>query len=144
MKPLDSELKCLTELYSRLCAELSRAGESGNAADPSAAVEVTIRNGDLFADIEHMNSRLIELAREWEATHQNLTLSEKEQTRRLAGEALREALHLARLGEERLASIEDYRVRLRLQLGEINRGLKFLNIIKPLKANFPKFIDSQG
>ncbi len=137
---LESELQGLSELYSRLSAELSPVTEG----DSTAAVEATLRNKELFERIERMNTRLVQLVQEWKAISPSLDPDSRQRARSLARRALEEAIRLSRLCEERLAMIESYREKIGLQLGEINRGFNFLSSIKPLKGNFPKFIDSQG
>lgn len=135
MKPFESELQCLSELYDRLDVEF---------ASPGAAVDSILRNRELFSQIQLMNSRLLMLAEEWRSQSPGLEAGERERTQKLAQKLLQKALRLAHLGAGRAAEIESHRAKLGKELGEIAKGNKFLESVKPLKTNYPKFIDSRG
>jgi len=144
MKLFDSELQYLSELYARLSAELENLGRSDKAGVPSIAVDSILRNRDLFSRIEQMNSRLLALAREWEKFGPHLDPETRKQTRQLADKVRNQALSLARAGEQRITEIETIRAKLEWELKEIAKGAQFLESVKPVKTNYPKFIDSQG
>ncbi len=144
MKMFDSELQYFSELYSRLSSEFASLSKSGQAGDSSATVACILRNEDLFARLEQMNSRLLQLATEWEQLSPQLDSASRRQTQQLAGKVREQALSLASLCEERILEIETLRGKLGWELGNIKKGARYLESVKPLKTNYPKFIDSRS
>jgi hypothetical protein len=144
MKLFDSELQYLLELYTRLDAELTTLDESVKSNGPSAAVESVLRNRDLFSRIEQMNSRLLQLAKEWEKFGPHLDPETRRRTLQLAEKARKQAMSLARAGERKMKEISTIRADLESKLKQISSGTRFLESIKPVKSNYPKFVDSQG
>jgi len=140
----DSELQNLSDLYSRLSAELAGAGADNKPAGATAAVQRILRNQDLFARLGQMNSRLDELAAEWEKLSSRLDPAARKKTVQLACKVLEQAENLRALTETRSQEVEALRAKLGWELAKLNNGAKYLQSVKPLKANFPKFIDSCG
>jgi hypothetical protein len=140
----DSELQCLSELYSRLSTEFASLSSCGKPGDASATAGCILRNEDLFARLEQMNSRLLELAAKWEQLSPQLDPASRRQTQQLAGKVREQAVRLASLGEERIVELETLRGRLGWELGNIKMGARYLESVKPLKTNYPKFIDSRS
>ncbi len=140
----DSELQNLSALYSHLSQELSGQAKDNKPASPSAIAHRILRNKDLFDRLERMNSRLAELAAEWEKLNPHLDDAARRKTRHLAAKVREQAVNLRALSESRSKEIESLRSRLESELAAISRGTKYLESVKPLKNNFPKFIDSCG
>jgi hypothetical protein len=55
-----------------------------------------------------------------------------------------QAAELAILNQQRLTEIDAFRAKLAGELEKLERGSRYLDCVKPLKANYPKFIDSRG
>jgi archaellum component FlaC len=144
MKLFDSELQYLSELYSRLSAEFASLKQGSKPGKPSATVDFVLRNQELFARLEQMNARLHQLVKEWERFSPHLNPSSKKQAQQLIAKVREQALELTRLNQQRLTELEAFRAALVWELEELNRGNKYLDSVKPLKANYPKFIDSRG
>ncbi len=144
MNIFDSELQTLSELYSSLSAELSGLARDNRPESPSATTRCILRNQALFARLERMNSRLDELAAEWEKLSPKLDVAARKKTRQLAARVREQAVNLWALSEARSQEIEALRSRLESALAGIKDGTKYLESVKPLRNNFPKFIDSHG
>jgi flagellar biosynthesis/type III secretory pathway chaperone len=144
MKLFDSELQYLSELYSRLGAEFASLKKGSSPGKPSTIVDFALRNKELFARLEQVNARLHQLVKEWERFSPHLDPSAKKQAQQLISGVRKQALELSRLNQQRLAELEAFRAGLVGELEKLQRGNRYLDSVKPLKANFPKFLDSRG
>ena len=144
MKVFDSELQYLSELYSLLSAEFEGLKRTSGQSKPAATVDFVLRNHELFARLEQMNGRLHQLVKDWESFSPHLEPSAKEHAQRLIEKVQRQAHELALLNQERLTEVDAFRARLSGELEKLERGGRYLQSVKPLKANYPKFIDSRG
>jgi hypothetical protein len=142
MKLFDSELHHLSELYERLEHEMARAGtvESNDSTD--ALIGIILENRELFCRIDQMNTRVYQLIGEWQDFRERLAPDDRERTQQLAATLARRANNLGTLLAQRCALVEKKRARLASELSVLSRGSKYLQSVKPIKVNYPKFIDS--
>ncbi len=141
---LDSELEELSKLYDGLKDALSGFGKDNKPASTLAKVHSIIRNEVLFVRLEQMNARLGQLAKDWEKLCPQLDAASRKKTQQLAAKVREQAANLRVLNEARTHEIEAHRAKLERELAIVTRGSKYLESVKPLKSNFPKFIDSRG
>jgi hypothetical protein len=144
MKLFESELQYLSELYQKLGTELARIAGDAAPGNAPASAEFLHKNRDLIARIEQMNVRVAQLAGEWETFHSRIDPQSRERTVRLAVEVRNRARLLGGACEENRRLLERRRSDLEGNLQELRRGASYLESIKPVKANYPKFVDSVG
>jgi hypothetical protein len=144
MKLFDSELQYLSELYQRLEQQLARTGTGAPREDGDSLIRVLGENRELFSRIDQMNGRVQQMVGEWEKFRDHLDPQYRTQTQKLAAAVAQQGANLNRLLGERASRVEQIRFRLASELGELGRGSRYLQSVKPLKTNYPKFIDSLG
>lgn len=144
MKLFMSELQYVSELYNRLCTEISLQGENGGAANTAALAAVVLRNRELFSRVERMNGRLAQLAKDWDAFRGHLDPQARESIKSLASSVRKQGAQLVLLLQRRTRELEDGRRNLEKALKEIRQGVRYLACVKPTKTNYPKFVDSLG
>jgi len=142
MKLFVSELQYVSELYNRLCAELSL--QDGNGVDAAALNAAVLRNRELLSRVEQMNGRLAQLAKDWDAFRGHLDPQSRESIRALASSVGKQGEQLALLIERRTRDLEGGRRNVEKALKEIRQGVRYLASVRPTKTNYPKFIDSLG
>jgi len=139
-----SELQYVSELYNRLCTELSSQGENGAAADVATLTAAVLRNRELLSRVERMNGRLAQLAKDWDAFRGHLDPRSRESIKSLASSVRNQGAQLVLLLERRSRDLEDGRRNVEKALKGIRQGVRYLACVKPTKTNYPKFIDSLG
>ena len=140
MEPFLSELQHLSDLYSRLDAGLPVSGARGQATIEDSILP----NRDLFTEIEHMNSRLLRLGEQWLDLRRNIDSQTRDHIRSLAQKLKNRAAQLAAVCEEHGNTLRAKRQGFERDLEEIKRGTRYLESVRPLKSNHPKFVDSLG
>ncbi len=144
MKSFDSELQYLNELYQRLEHEMTRVKVGEGQDDTDQLIGVILENRELFSRIDQMNGRVAQLVKEWEEFNSHLDPATRERTRAIAKSVAMRGDRLNRILGERSTKVESKRMRVASKLAELRKGSRFLQSVKPLKANYPKFIDSLG
>jgi endonuclease III len=144
MKLFDSELQYLSELYRRLHSELSTQSGKSISEDATALVEAILSNRELLSRVDQMNVRLYQLVKDWEAFREHMGPEARTSIKSLAGSVQRQATELSQLVETRSRELGQARTRLEEALGELQKGTRYLASVKPIQANYPKFIDSHG
>ncbi len=144
MKPFESELQDLSVLYRGLHEKLADSEESDRSKGTTALIDTVLQNRELLSRIVQMDSRIGQLAIEWERIREGLDPVSRDSIRQLAESLRREASDLKEIVDRRAHQIECSRAHLEHKLGEIRRGEKFLESVKPIRINYPKFIDSLG
>jgi len=144
MKVFDSELQYLSELYTRLGMEFEALKRVSGRGTPSATVDFVLRNRELFTRLEQMNVRLHQLVKEWGSYSPHLEPSARKHAQRLIAKVRQQAEELAVLNQQRLTEIDAFHATLAGELERLEKGSRYLQSVKPLKANYPKFIDSRG
>jgi prefoldin subunit 5 len=144
MKLFDSELQYLSELYSRLAAELSRLNCAAGKASSAALAESILKNRELFSRIEKMNSRVAQLSREWEKLRQHMDPASQKRTREIAETVAKQSVEVSRSVDRHAQALAERKVEIEKQLEELQQGARYLASVKPAAVNYPKFIDSVG
>jgi hypothetical protein len=142
MSPLAAEYQDVFQLYLKLGKELEKILEIDYTKNPGAYVESILANRDHLIRIEKMNDRVLRLTEDWEERRMSMDPAAQEGIREIAGAAKEQAVRLKKLfgvHAERLQAIRD---RLGKDLAQIGKGAEYLKSVKPIKSNYPKFIDS--
>ena len=144
MRLFTSELQYLSELYNRLRHELSLHPPQGAEPRLTALTETVLKNRELFIRVEQMNDRLAQLSEDWQSFREHLNPQPRKSIQALAASVTKQAAELALLMEQRRADLEEERCKLEKALDEVRQGARYLASVKPVKANYPKFVDSLG
>jgi hypothetical protein len=143
MKLFISELQYLSELYSRMKAELSKSDVGSNINTDAELSRVILCNQELFARIEQMSSRLSQLSKEWENFREHMDAQPRKEICLFVQTVTKQAIQLKQLCADRAVKLEKFRDRLEETFCEIRKGTQYLNSVKPIKSNYPKFFDSR-
>ncbi len=144
MKVFLSELQYLSELCDRLLRELSLPADRSTNIDATALTEAILRNRELFNRLEQMDGRISQLSKDWQSFREHLSPQSRTETQHLAEAVGRQADELARLMEKHKSELEEGRRRLKKALSDVRQGARYLASVKPVKTNYPKFVDSLG
>lgn len=144
MKHFASELQYISELYNRLHDELSLQAENSGDASVAVLTASVLRNRELLSRVEQANGRLSLLAKDWIASRGHFDPPARESIHSLASSVRKQAAQLVLLLEERARKLEDGRKNLQKALKEVHQGIRYLASVKPIKTNYPKFVDSLG
>lgn len=142
MRDFVAEFQELNSLYHKLGAELAEEMNAVNANDPHSLVGSVLRCRDRFVRIEQMNTRVLQLAADWEKSRSRLDSKTRDEAQSLAAAAKAHALQLKELFNSYVQKIEPHRENLKKRLSEICKGARYLKSVKPIKSNYPKFVDS--
>jgi hypothetical protein len=142
MNALAAEFQDIFKLYLRLSQDLAGIMDETNSQNPQQLIESILRNRDSLARIEQMNSRILQLSDTCDKCRADLDLESQEEIRNLAQAAKTQAIRLKELCSLHAQKIQSTRDGLGRKLAEIGKGVQFLKSIKPIKNNYPKFIDS--
>lgn len=138
-----SDLRYLAELYARFGAEfldLNASSMENSTASLSVAV---IQNQELISRIEQMDSRLYLLAEEWEKIRNRLSPPIREEIIALAASVSNTAISLACRCRQKIQELEQGLGRLRMEMESLQQGSRYLQTMRPVKSNYPKFIDAR-
>jgi len=144
METMLSDLKELDRLYREIDGEVLGIPASSKGNDTAALSDPVIRNRQLISRMEQMNARFAECAGQWLRRRDRVPREEREQVRMLAEEVRHRASRLHACCGDRTAQLEAGLVRLQQELGQVRNGARFLQSSRPVRANYPKFIDSHG
>lgn len=141
---LASAFRDLHEFYLKMMGELSEQLRPEKSMATQNIVESIIRNRDLLVEIEQMNTRIFELKEKWRKFRAHLDETSRAEVRALAAAAEEQAGQLHTLITHQLQTLNSLRIGLKKESDDLLAGIHFLNSIKPVKCNYPKFIDSMG
>ncbi len=144
MKPFLAELRYLSELYHSLQAEFTGLAGKSQAGNVAALIDTTLRNRELLGRIEQMNARIAQLSSEWDIFSGHLDPSTRKEILDLAESVRHHGTQLLLLCNALLEHLEARRGTLERQLDQLRQGSRYLQSVKPLRNNYPKFVDSLG
>ena len=142
MSTLTAELKDVFELYLKLGEKFTKIVDAGDSKDPQALAQSILQNREYLSRIEAMNSRVLRLSEDWENCRANLDPESRDRIRTLAEAARAQAIRLQELCSIQAQKLQAARDKLGKNLEEIGKGAQYLKSVKPIKNNYPKFIDS--
>ncbi len=144
MEPFESALQHLSGLYRDLHETMAAFDEPGPGKDTTAPLDQVLQNRELFSQIKLMDSHVATLAAEWKNLRDRLDPASRSRIRQLAEDLRNQASTLKPIVDRRVSQIEYTRAHLKRKLAEIQKGEQFLRSVKPIRFNYPKFIDSLG
>ncbi len=139
---LAQEFQDVFQLYLKVGEELGKIMETEEGNDPIALADSILKNRDTLIRIENMSFRVLKLSEQWEQYRSNLCPDSPDEMRDLAGAAKAQAIRLKELCHHQSEKILAVRDRLGKNLEEIGKGSQYLKSVKPIKNNYPKFIDT--
>jgi hypothetical protein len=142
MSAIAAEYQEVFQLYLRLGKELTKIMGIDDAKNPQFFVESILANRDYMTRIEQLNSRVLQLSEDWERYRTSVDLEAEDQIRELAAAARAQAVRLKELCSIHAQKLQIIRDKLEKDLAEIGKGTEYLKSVKPIKNNYPKFIDS--
>jgi hypothetical protein len=142
MNNLADEFRDVFNLYIKLGEELTKIMDVGDSEDPQVLIGSILRNRECLERITQMHSRVAQLSDNWAKCRNHLDPESRSEAHELAAAAKAQAVRL-----QELCSVQTEKLRrvcddLGKKLAEIGKGSQFLKSIKPLKNNYPKFVDS--
>jgi hypothetical protein len=142
MNKLAAEFREVFNLYIKLGDEISRIMDADDSKDPQMLVNSILQNRECLERITQMNSRVVQLSDAWGRCRNQLDPESRKEAHDLATAARAQAVRLQELLSVRTEKLRRVRDELGRNLAEIGKGSQFLKSIKPVKNNYPKFVDS--
>jgi hypothetical protein len=142
MSTLAPKLQELTEFYRTMEVDLAKILNVAETNDAEALIDSILKNHDCLAQIEHMRARVLQLTGEFKMDQSHLDLKSQNEIQTLAADAKERAIRLHELCAVAAPKIEAERNRLAQELQFMSKGSQYLKSVKPIKNNYPKFIDS--
>jgi hypothetical protein len=144
MANLNSDLKHLNELYFKLEDELNSVKNIAVKNDNAALTESVLRNRACLAQIEQLNSQAIQLSKQFEQSGSQLDPDRRKEAQNLISSLRERALRLSQTCGIIIQRLEAAKADIEKEFSKMQKGINYLNSIKPVKNNYPKFVDSLG
>ena len=142
MKDLITEFQDVFTLYLKLGEELTKVLSINDTKDPRILVQSILQNRNCLDRIAQMNSRVMHLSDAWKKCRADLDPDSRKKIGDLAEAARTQAARLQELCGDQANKLQMACDELGEKLGEIGKGARYLDSMKPPKHNYPKFIDS--
>jgi hypothetical protein len=142
MHTLAAEFQEVLCQYLKLTEAIKQIVAIDESQDSQALVRSIIDNQDYLMKIQQMDARVLELSERLKRSQKELNATDYAKIKGVSNAVTVQALHIreqCRLLEQRVQSRRD---QLAKELQEINKGSRYLKVLKPTQTNFPKFIDS--
>jgi hypothetical protein len=132
----------LYKTYAALAETLGKAFETGSAEDTKAAAAAVFMNRECLSKIEQMNARVLQISAAWKKNHAHLDPGSRDEAQHFITAAIAEALRLKKICDAHAERLRTARARILRNMVEVGKGMRLLHSLRPVKANYPKFIDS--
>ena len=143
MNKLAEEFQDVLDLYAKLTVDLKRIADAGTfEEDLQPLVQSILDNRDCLDEIQQLNKRLTQLYGDWKDREAAFSPSEGDEIRGVVDGVREQVRQLGKLCDAETEKIETWRKQLSGELANVGKGFRYLETIKPIKENFPKFIDS--
>jgi hypothetical protein len=142
MHNLALEFREVFNLYIKLGEELARIMDVDDTKDPQALIRSVLQNRDCLDRIAQMNTRVINLSDAWEKCRSQLDPKSRSDICDSAAAARDQAVRLQQLCSAQTEKLRMVHNEVGKKLAEIGKGSQLLKSIKPVKNNYPKFVDS--
>jgi hypothetical protein len=142
MTDFAAEFHAVSQLYQQLREELSEALRVNDGADSPSIAGLILEHRSSLAKIEEMSSRVSLLSDLWKKCRPNLDSKSRSQIDAIAKTACDQAIQLQQLFILQTQKLQAAQEKLGKRLAEIGKGTRYLQSVKPVKNNYPKFIDS--
>ncbi len=144
MKDFAREFQAISQIYEQVREELIRMLSAIDANNPRALVKSILQNRACLAKIDQMDSKVHQLSDEWKKHRLTLDLKSRTGIDGIVDAAHGQAIRLHQFCDIQARKVQAGRDRLEKDLAELGKGARYLKSIKPVKSNYPKFIDSMG
>jgi hypothetical protein len=141
MRNFVGEFGALSQAYHQLTEELSGTWNE-NSGDSQNLAGSILQSRGCLARIEQMNSRVLQLSQEWKKQRPNLDSKSRQQVDGLVDLARKQAIRLHDLCSSQTQKLNSAKEKLERDLAELGKGALYLKSVKPIKNNYPKFVDS--
>jgi uncharacterized tellurite resistance protein B-like protein len=130
----------MSDMYEALRRKLFDCGGAStrHPADPVLASE------ELMMHVAQLDRRVSQLAADWQQERNGFDSARRAQIQMQAADMSAQILQLQRVCGTHARRLEGVLQQVSRDLGELQRGSRYLASIRPVKTNFPKFVDSKG
>jgi hypothetical protein len=128
--------------YKRLGKDLSQILCMPESQNCRTLIHSILNNKRCLSEIEMMNSRIAQLSKKWIICREKLDRQTREEISKLVEATKMEAMKLNQLCNLAIEKITKAKVEMKEGIKEAGKGAQFLQSVKPIKNNYPKFIDS--
>ncbi len=142
MTDFAAEFQAVAQFYKQLQEELSNALKLKDPEDTAPLAGSILQNRDRLAKIEKMHSRVLELSEEWKRCRAALDSKSRAEIDGYAAAARAHAVQLQQFCGSQTQKLQSAREKLGKRLAELGKGARYLQSVKPVKNNYPKFIDT--
>lgn len=143
MNMLAAEFQEVIQIYKRLGQDLSEILYVPESQNCQTLIQSILSNRQCLLEIENMNSRIVPLSKKWISCRNNLDPKSREEISKLVETAKKEAMKLSQLCSANIEKIAKAKEEMSAGIKELGKGTQFLKSMKPIKNNYPKFIDSR-
>ena len=143
MNTLAEEFRDVLSLYVRLTADLTRIADVDRfEEDPQALIQSILDNRSCLTEIQQLNERLTRLYGAWKDKDAGSVSSIGDEISGVVDDVQEQMRQLEKLCGIGVRKIEERRKQLTDELANVEKGSRYLKLLKPVQENYPKFIDS--
>jgi hypothetical protein len=142
MNTLAAEFREIFKIYIKLSEELTKILGVPDSINAQSLIASILKNGECLSRIEQMNSRIQRLSIEWANSQTSLDPESRKEVLELVESIRKQAVQLNDLCNINAEKIQAAKGSIEKDLDELGKGAQFLKSVKPIKNNYPKFIDS--
>ena len=132
----------LYKTYAALAEELGKAFGNSNTDRPESAPAAVFAQRECLGRIQQLNARVLEISAAWEKERALLDPEKQAEARYFISAARSEVLRLKGICDVHAQKLAALRTRILNDMADIVKGSRLLDSLKPVKHNYPKFIDS--
>jgi hypothetical protein len=136
------EFEELISLYQDATEALKNSMSAVDSSNVGALAEAILKQRDRLTRIDQMDIRVSRLCASWKAIEFQLDQNSRKQVRAAMAAAKSEAAKLNETCGNCAKMLETARNKRGEQLENIGKRKQYLKAMKPVKGNYPKFIDS--
>ena len=127
-----------------MAEELSGELNLQGGMETRCAVDSVLRNRDRLVAIKQMNRHVLELKEQWEDCQVRLEKQLRDEVYTLVANAKEQAAKIQAILDNHMQALKSVRSGLSKESVQVGMGKRYLNSMKPVKGNYPKFVDSMG
>lgn len=146
MNNLAEEFRDILGLYVKLTADLTRIADAGTSEEenPQALVQAILDNRSCLTEIQQLNNRLTKLYGVWKTKETDSSSADGYEIRSVVDDVREQMRQLEELCGFGVREVEARRKQLSRELMDVGKNSRYVEMLKPVKENYPKFIDSAG
>jgi hypothetical protein len=136
------EFEKLHKTYAALAQELGKAFEAGSYERTEDAAAAVLANRECLSRIEQMNARVLQISAAWQKQCALLDPQSQHEARYFLAAATAEASRLKEICDVHAQKLSTAQSRILRDMADLAKGTRLLHSLRPVKGNYPKFIDS--